>query len=612
MEVYALAEEGHIFDGWEGDGVEEVNESSTFIIMTKDRSVLAKFKPLTYEVSITSSLGGRVEGAGTYTFGESIQLSAIPDPENQFLGWIINGEDWGEKLTLEVPASENLWVAARFSHTKPVVELTSSSGGYTVGDGNYEPGENVHIQAIPNSGYVFTKWTGIGAVDETLPSVTLILTENLSVHAEFLEQPPNTFSLAIESIPSQGGYHKGTGAYGSGERVPISASPLPGYTFEQWTGSGVLNPLDSNTSVLLTENTRLEAKFAPIRYQLTMKDAVGGVALGAGNYPNGTEVNLSAIPQTGYKFIRWNGEGITNLYDSSTTLKIEANVSIEPIFEAQKYFLQTESSKGGIALGQGYYEYGQKVEITAVPSTGYKFTGWQGEGISQADLLATTIHITSDITAKAQFAIIDNYFTPYANDFSLYIDHLDFEKRETLHTLPLQDGDGDLIKYSLFSGNIDKDSDGEPFILVESNGSIVILDPEEIIDLAGTSLSLIISLDDQKGKASSVSGLIRIADKYILESAPLGDGWFESPWFGHFLKPNDSWIYHLKLGWIYIYPLQTSGYWLWDPVLEEWLWTDSTFFPWTFSNKISGWIYFSLDSEKVRFFNHNSQEWLFR
>ena len=392
----------------------------------------------------------------------------------------------------------------------------------------------------------------------------------------------------------------------------ISASPLRGYTFEQWTGSGVLNPLDSNTSVLLTENTRLEAKFAPIHYQLTMEDAVGGVALGAGNYPYGTVVNLSAIPQTGYKFIRWNGAGITNLYDSSTTLKIDTNVTIEPIFEAQKYFLQTKSSKGGITLGQGYYQYGQKVEITAVPSTGYKFAGWEGEGISQPELLSTTIQVTQDTLVRAQFSIIDNYFTPFANDFSLFIDRLDIEKRDTLHTLPLQDGDGDFIKYSLFSGNIDKDSDGDPFVLIESNGSIVILDPEEIIDLAGTSLSLIISLDDQKGKASSVNGLIRIADKYILESASLGDGWFQSPWLGHFLKSNDSWIYHLKLGWIYIHPLQTSGYWLWDPVLDEWLWTDSTFFPWTFSNKISGWIYFSLDSEKVRFFDHNSQEWLFR
>ena len=74
-------------------------KSSTFVIMTKDRSILAKFKPITYEVSIASSLGGRVEGAGIL-YGESIQLSAIPDPENQFLGWIINGEDWGEEVTI--------------------------------------------------------------------------------------------------------------------------------------------------------------------------------------------------------------------------------------------------------------------------------------------------------------------------------------------------------------------------------------------------------------------------------------------------------------------------------------------------------------------------------
>ena len=66
------------------------------------------------------------------------------------------------------------------------------------------------------------------------------------------------------------------------------------------------------------------------------------------------------------------------------------------------------------------------------------------------------------------------------------------------------------------------------------------------------------------------------------------------------------------MGWLYVQPIASEGYWIWDPVLEDWLWTDETFFPWTYSNSRSRWYYFSLESEKVRFFDHNQQKWLLR
>jgi hypothetical protein len=97
-----------------------------------------------------------------------------------------------------------------------------------------------------------------------------------------------------------------------------------------------------------------------------------------------------------------------------------------------------------------------------------------------------------------------------------------------------------------------------------------------------------------------------------MNSTALGDHWYQSDWFGLFLTSQKGWVYHYKLGWLFISPLDHQGYWIWDVSLQDWLWTDSEIFPWLFSGSSSSWLYFTLEEEKVRFFDHNEQKWISR
>jgi hypothetical protein len=72
----------------------------------------------------------------------------------------------------------------------------------------------------------------------------------------------------------------------------------------------------------------------------------------------------------------------------------------------------------------------------------------------------------------------------------------------------------------------------------------------------------------------------------------VGVGWRASDWFGEFRKfEQTDWIYHAKLGWVFVVPDEERGLWLWHRELG-WLWTQKGTWPHLWRNEVSAWIYF--------------------
>jgi hypothetical protein len=94
-----------------------------------------------------------------------------------------------------------------------------------------------------------------------------------------------------------------------------------------------------------------------------------------------------------------------------------------------------------------------------------------------------------------------------------------------------------------------------------------------------------------------------------VNSKLLGSSLYESLWLRVFLQKEGSIIYHHRMGWHFDNSLSGQGYRRWDDLNADCFWTDESFSPWLFSDSGSTWYYFNLDSEKVRFLNHNLQEW---
>jgi len=607
--IFANPEKGYAFNGWVGDGIFDVNAAATFITMIRDRNITAQFIPKFYEISVFSTPGGQAHGSGAYEYGQQVTIDATPEVGGSFLGWYKNGEKWSSDLTAQFEAEEDASFVARFNSAEPILKLSSSAGGRVDGGGAFNLGQIVHIQALADPGFIFDGWTMEGIHYASTPSTLVVMNESRSLHATFVQHTNESKTLVLESVPVQGGSTTGSNAYNHSEIVNISAEPLPGYLFGGWSGAVVSNPSSASTTILMDSDHSLQANFLPIDYEVTLKKMGGGKVHGAGTFSYGSTINISAVPNVGNRFVHWSGGNPENPFDQNTTLKIVGDTMLEAHFEPISYTLTIHASSGGFVQGAGDYSHGSVVEVVAYPATGYKFSGWSGEGINSFVSETTSLTLSGDTMLQASFEPIENDFAPQAESFEFWIDRADYQPGDVLYKVDGTDGDNDEIIYTLISGNTDTDGDQELLLGLSKEGVLFIQDPDEIHLSAGTSLRIIILLSDPGGKTSLSEGILQIRPKFVLNSQKVNAHWYNSDWLGYFMTTPNQWIYHYKLGWLFVSSLERNGYWVWDVSLQDWFWTDSSFFPWVFTNGNASWLYFNVEEEKVRFFDHNLQKW---
>lgn len=134
-------------------------------------------------------------------------------------------------------------------------------------------------------------------------------------------------------------------------------------------------------------------------------------------FADGTDVTLTADPDPGYAFDRWQGDvpsGATT--DETVTVTMDRDRSVVALFEeaTSEHDLTVEADGGG-AVGvlppgtsaqfvERSYEDGTDVELTARPDAGYEFEGWDGDVPSDATTDETvTVTMDGDQSLLARF-----------------------------------------------------------------------------------------------------------------------------------------------------------------------------------------------------------------
>ena len=112
--------------------------------------------------------------------------------------------------------------------------------------------------------------------------------------------------------------------------------------------------------------------------------------------PEGTEVTLEALPNTGWTFTGWSG-GLSGS-ENPATLLITGDVTVTATFSAIEYTLALTSAGNGSvgAVPAPPYYYDDAVQITATPDPGYRFNGWTGDITGMTNPL--TFNITENTT----------------------------------------------------------------------------------------------------------------------------------------------------------------------------------------------------------------------
>ena len=137
------------------------------------------------------------------------------------------------------------------------------------------------------------------------------------------------------------------------------------------------------------------------RYTLTASAGEGGsVSPTTGSFNAGTQVSVTATPNSGYQFTSWSNGSTEN----PLSVALNSNTSITANFEVliNSYTLTVVSTDGGSVTGAGEYNEGTEVTLTATASDGYRFTGWSDGSTAES----VTITLNSDTSITANFETV--------------------------------------------------------------------------------------------------------------------------------------------------------------------------------------------------------------
>ncbi len=289
-------------------------------------------------------------------------------------------------------------------------------GGTITGttDDEYDLGTPISLTANPNPGFKFDHWAvnyegdGLGDILYGTPTIEFKMAYDTDCTAYFVRV--YKLDVNVDEDSAGMGTVTGSGSYQKNEMVPVSAIPNTGYRFVKWiidVDGDRIPPMDyympkSFNFRMPNADVELSACFEaiPLRNVKTFANPPqGGTVTGAGNYYEGSDVVLKAIPTPGYKFIDWDIDYVRpvptilteeeafmpprppHYTNPDLTLTIgRCDIEATANFEALPSFrvdLEVEPVGGGTATTEGLYYATQEVTILATPAAGYRFVKWE-------------------------------------------------------------------------------------------------------------------------------------------------------------------------------------------------------------------------------------------
>jgi hypothetical protein len=228
--------------------------------------------------------------------------------------------------------------------------VTSNVGGINCGTTclvSYNSGTVVTLTATADAGSVFGGWSGGGCTGTGTCSINM--NQATTVNATFNSQQSSTYTLTVTKAgtgsgtvtSNTGGISCGTACsapYSSGTSVTLTAVPDAGSVFSGWSGDADCSDgqvtMSSNKSCTATFNTQ-----QPGSYTLNITNAGNGSVKvngdshslpWSGQFSSGSQVQLEALPDSGWNFTSWSGD-ITGNADP-TTVTMNGNVGVTANF----------------------------------------------------------------------------------------------------------------------------------------------------------------------------------------------------------------------------------------------------------------------------------------
>ena len=389
--VNATAAAGFHFVNWQDNGkIVSTVPSYTFAIDV-NHSLVANFAVNVPQRTITTSsaptAGGTTSGGGTVDDGTSLTLVATPNLGYNFTNWTENGVPASTSPSYTFTATANRTLVANFIPTPVYTVATGTApvaGGTATGGGQYSGGASTTLTATPNAGYVFTHWTAGGVVISSSPTYTFNVTANKTLLANFVLAGTQV-TITTNANPSAGGTTAGGGVFATGDSATVIATASAGYAFSAWKEGAVTVSTSPSYTFTVGGSRTLVANFNEA-FVVTAgaSPAVGGTTeMDSANYKTGEIAQAIAHPNAGFTFGNWTENGVVVSTTATYSFTITGNRTIVANFTSSTGVtinVNSASVTGGGIGGDGAYNNGALVTVSAVPDAGYAFVKWTENG----------------------------------------------------------------------------------------------------------------------------------------------------------------------------------------------------------------------------------------
>jgi PKD repeat protein len=414
VQVTALPDVNYNFSNWELDGVYNGTNNPTTVLMDKNHTLKAFFAQITHTLTITATAGGTTDPPpDTYVYinGSYATVTALPSANYMFDHWVLDGSPAGSDNPINVLMDRDHTLHAVFAIINYTLTITTTSGGTTnpsPGIHVYASGTIVEVLAIPDLNYKFVRWELNGNNVTTNP-ISILMNKSYTLHAVFQLL---TYRLTI--LSSTGGTTDpvpGTYTYTNGTYASVTAIPEAHYLFDHWLLDG--NPAGSANpiSILMTDDHTLQPIFVLHNYTLTITATAGGTtnpSPGTYTYPAGTLVQVTAIPNTGYRFDHWVLDSSSAGSANPISVTMNDNHALQAVFAETHTLVITVSEGGTTSPPPGTYVYDAPtdVTVTAIPNANYRFDHWVYGDVNIGSANPVTVHVGSNHTLHAVFVLI--------------------------------------------------------------------------------------------------------------------------------------------------------------------------------------------------------------
>jgi len=247
------------------------------------------------------------------------------------------------------------------------------------------------------------------------PIILLILLVSLAIvfFSSTVQAPVTLYPLTI-SVNGLGSTSPETGTYslGGGGEITVTATPNSGWKFDHWILDSVNVGSENPYTVVMDTPHSLTAVFLA-EFDLTVSVTGSGSTspeTGTHTYADGTEVAVTATPDSGWKLDHWLYDsanvGSTNPYEITMNKDHLLTAVFTEITTIEYDLVISVTGSGSTSPEVGTYTYGDgtNVAVTAKADSGWTFDHWMFDSANVGDMNPYTITMNKDHLLSAVFA----------------------------------------------------------------------------------------------------------------------------------------------------------------------------------------------------------------